>query len=436
MRFGLLTQWYDPEPGPAALPGVLARGLRDRGHDVQVLTGFPNYPSGEIADGYSLRARLDERLDDIAVRRVALYPNHDASAARRFANYASFGAAASVLGLGAMRGLDAVWVNYSPITVAWPMWAARYLLGLPQVVHVLDLWPDTVLASGFADDGSAYRHLSRPLHAWCRAMYRSASAVAYISPGVGPVLAQRGVDPARLHYVPMWADEKVFLPSTDDLRHELGLAADAVVLLYAGALGEAQGLDSLIEACARVIDPRFVAVIAGSGTSETALRRRAAELGTGNVRFIGRVPQERMTRLMSTADLSYVSLNTQPLAAVTMPSKTQAALAAGRALLIAADGDVHQVGAASGAALLARPGDPSDIARAIDDACAEGRSGLAARGRVGRRFYERTFSVELGVDSIEALLTAAANGSTRALASNSPTMTKTARSDRVTGAAR
>jgi hypothetical protein len=85
LRFGLLTQWYDPEPGPAALPGVLARGLRGRGHDVQVVTGFPNYPSGELAAGYKLKTKQDEWAEDVQVRRVALYPGHDIHAVRRIA---------------------------------------------------------------------------------------------------------------------------------------------------------------------------------------------------------------------------------------------------------------------------------------------------------------------------------------------------------------
>src|SRR5450756_1458513 len=98
MRVGLLTQWYDPEPGPAALPGVLARGLVARGHEVQVLTGFPNYPTGVVAAGYRMRRVLDEVVDGVDVRRVALYPSHDASTVRRVTNYVSFGASAVVNG--------------------------------------------------------------------------------------------------------------------------------------------------------------------------------------------------------------------------------------------------------------------------------------------------------------------------------------------------
>ena len=411
MRIGLLTQWYDPEPGPAALPGVLARGLAARGHQVQVVTGFPNYPTGRVVSGYRIRSRLDERLEGVDVRRVALYPNHDASASRRLLNYTSFGASAAVLGASAFRQFDALWVNYSPITVALPMWLARYALGVPTVVHVLDLWPDTLFVSGLVEKSSLVRMATRSLHRWCSGMYQAAHAIAYISPSVGAVLHARGVASEKLHYVPMWADEDVFRPSALDLRSRLGLTNENIVLLYAGALGEAQGLHSLVEACAHVKDPRFVALIAGSGTAEASLRSRTEQLGAAHVRFIGRVPQQDMTSLMATADLSYVGLRTHPLSAITMPSKTQAALAAGKAMLIAAEGDVARVGAESGAALLARPDDAAGIVSAIDEACALGRSGLAELGARARRYYERAFSARQGIEAIEALLSEAAETS-------------------------
>ena len=106
--------------------------------------------------------RLDERVGNVDVRRVAIYPQHDESAVRRAANYTSFGLSAMAFGIDALRGLDALWVNYSPITVAWPMWAARYGLRIPSVVHVLDLWPDTVLAGGLSRNRTLFRAVSAP----------------------------------------------------------------------------------------------------------------------------------------------------------------------------------------------------------------------------------------------------------------------------------
>lgn len=409
MRVGILTQWYPPEPGPAGLPGMLARGLLDRGHTVQVLTGFPNYPTGKIAAGYRMQRCMDEELDGVSVRRVALHLSHNSSAVARATNYASFGASAVVSGITALEGVDALWVNASPITVAWPMWAARMGMKIPSVVHILDLWPDTLRVSGFAHSGPLFPPAEWFLNAWCNSMYRSANSVAYISPGMGQILQRRGVPVEKLEYVPMWADETVFRPSSGDLRAELGLAPEAIVLLYAGALGEAQGLSTLIDACAQITDSRFICLIAGSGISENSLRERARSSGAACVRFLGRFPQERMTALMATCDLSYVGLRPHALSRITMPSKTQASLAAGRALLVAGEGDVAEVARQSGAGWAVNPGDADAIRAAIRAACDLGRDGLHTVGTQARQFYEETFSVDQGVGRLESLLERAAD---------------------------
>lgn len=407
MRFGLLTQWFDPEPGPAALPGVLARGLSDRGHDVQVVTGFPNYPSGKIAAGYKVRRATDEIVGGIDVRRVALYPSHTASAAGRLTNYGSFGLSALASGLTPLRKCDAVWVNYSPITIAAPMLAVRHAFGIPVVSHVLDLWPDTLFATGFGREGGLTSASRKFLDRWCSAMYAASDSVAYIAPSVGAILRDRGVPDDKLRYVPMWADEQVFHPSDHSLRRQLGIAESSIVLLYAGAMGPAQGLATLIDALDRVRDPRLVCLIAGSGISEVSLRNQAAA-SEADIRFIGRVPQESMTALMATADIAYIGLRAHEHSTATMPSKTQATLAAGRAALVAAAGDVRQVLLESGAGIPADPGSPSSVADAVRSAIAEGRGKLGARGARGREYYERTFSVDTAVGSIESLLTDAA----------------------------
>lgn len=414
MRVGILTQWYDPEPGPAALPGVLARGLEQRGHDVRVLTGFPNYPSGEVAPGYRIRRSMREVQDGVALHRVALYPSHSSSTVERMANYGSFGLSAAVNGIPSMRGLDAMWVNYSPVTVGLAMFAARYGLAVPQVTHVLDLWPDTLQAVGRMGSSLPARAVHGALDGWCRMMYAASTSVAYISPGVGQVLHQRGVPDKKLHYVPMWADEALYRPGGPDLRSKLGLSDDQIVLLYAGTLGGAQALESLIDACALVTNPAFVCLIAGSGTEEERLRRRAASAGATNVRFLGRLPQDQMPRLMATSDLTYVGLRPHPLSAITMPSKVQAGLASGRAILAAVEGDVARVVTESNAGFTADPLDARSIAASIREACLLGRPVLNDMGRVGRAYYERTFSVNQGVSRIESLLFAAAEQRTGA----------------------
>lgn len=406
MHVGMITQWYDPEPGPAALPGALARGLVHRGHAVTVLTGFPNYPSGKIADGYSQSARQVEEREGVRVVRTPLYANHDASAVRRIANYGSFAASATALGAWSLKDVDALYVNYSPITTAVPMWAAQVMSRAKVVLDVSDLWPDTMLAAGLGGGGRLHDLASPLLHAWTNAMYSSSDSVTYISPGVGEILEGRGVPAEKLHYIPKWTNQEVPPGTGRSMRGELGIAEGTLVITYAGTIGEAQGLDSLVEAMRRVTHLDAVCLVAGSGTAEAALRSRAE--GMGNVQFLGRLPFERMPDLLATTDLGYVSLSDHPLSPVTMPSKTQANLAAGVPLLVSAPGDLaqvvrqHQVGFATG------PEDASGVAGLIQKAVAMSAEERRAMAMRARTVYEQQFSLERGVSAYELLLQRAA----------------------------
>ncbi len=111
MRILLLTQWFDPEP--MSFKGLaFARELVKRGHEVEVLTGFPNYPGGKVYPGYRVRPWRREVMDGIRINRVARYPSHDGSGARRALNYASFATTAASLGPLLVRKPDVVYVHH------------------------------------------------------------------------------------------------------------------------------------------------------------------------------------------------------------------------------------------------------------------------------------------------------------------------------------
>jgi len=120
LRILLLTQWFDPEPTFKGL--AFARALTARGHTVEALTGFPNYPGGRVYDGYRVRVRQRETIDGIRVTRVPLYPSHDGSSVRRIANYASFAACATLLGPFSVSKPDVVYVYHPPGTIGLPAW--------------------------------------------------------------------------------------------------------------------------------------------------------------------------------------------------------------------------------------------------------------------------------------------------------------------------
>jgi colanic acid biosynthesis glycosyl transferase WcaI len=403
MRLGLLSQWYEPEP--ARIAPVLARELAVRQHAVRVLTGFPNFPEGRLYEGYRMRWRRDEVVSGVPVRRVALYPSHSRSTAGRLANYGSFALSSSAWGTGWFKEVGGLWVQFWP-SIGLPMWLIKARYRPRVVLHVMDLWPESLHASGFGGSMEPTGWLARGLDRMLALTYDVADSIACISRAQIEMLAQRGVPRSRLSHAPVWADETVFYPSArnEALAARLGVQGKTV-LLYAGSLGDAQGLDVLIEACENLSDePTFQCLIAGAGVAEADLRDRAQKKHLANVTFLGRWPTSGMPALMSIGDVHLVSLRLDPIAALTMPSKVPATLACAKPLIVVGLGEVAEVVNRSGAGWTCVPGDRTALEGTIRAAVAAGPSALRGLGQRARTFYENEFAVGIGVQRVEQLL--------------------------------
>jgi colanic acid biosynthesis glycosyl transferase WcaI len=400
----MLSQWFGPEPGAATVPTVLANGLVDRGHDVRVLTGFPNYPTGRVYPGYrqSLRFRETPR-ERLELRRVPLYASHDQRAAQRALNYTSFAGSALALGARDLADRDAIWVYNSPATVPLVADRVRRRRGVPYLLHIMDVWPDSVLDSGMLSGGRAADAVDRILTSMVRKGYDGASKIAVISPGQIDLLVSRGVPSRLLSYCPVWADERVFFPRPTDRSKLPAAARDASkVLMYAGALGHVQGLDAAVRSAAAVRDTGLHLVLVGSGIAEDGLRSLATELGTDNIHFMGRRDPQEMGELGAAADVHLVSLADTPLLRLTMPSKLASVMAMGRPVILSGAGDAARVVAESGAGVVTDS--VGTLEQTLRDVAACGPSELEAWGRAGRDYYEKQFSEAHGIAHVEAML--------------------------------
>jgi glycosyltransferase involved in cell wall biosynthesis len=404
MRIGLISQWYDPEVG-AVIPGTIARTLSSQGHQVEVLTGLPNYPTGRIYAGYRLRHYQREVLDGVTVHRAPLYASHDSHPGRRAANYLTFAAAASVVGLSALRHVDATLVYSAPATAALPALVLHRARRIPYVLLIQDIWPQSVTASGFLRDSSS-RWVERGLQRFCDTVYRRAASIAVTSPGMADLVAARGIDERKIAVVPNCADETHFHPveRDPDLVRELGPFRPFTVM-YAGNLGEVQGLDVLVEAADLLRSHRQVGfVLVGGGVAEQRLRRMVVERGLDNVRFVAPQPITRMAQVLALGDVQLVTLRDLPLFRSTLPSKLQATLAAGRPIIAAVRGDAAAVVAASGAGITVPPGSSAQLAAAILETSALSVQERRDLGDAGRRYYETHLSRRQGVARLSALV--------------------------------
>ncbi|ANH38186.1 putative glycosyl transferase [Nocardioides dokdonensis FR1436] len=404
MKIAFITQWYDPEVGSAALPGAIVRALVRRGHSVEVITGFPNYPTGEIYAGYKVRPYSREVIRGVTVHRVPLYPSHDGSALRRVLNFLSFMLSVSSLGaLLARRGQVAL-VYSTPGTVGMAGLVLRRLLGRPFVLFIQDVWPDTVTATGMLP-ARFVKPSEWLLHRFCNATYRAAGHIAVISPGMKTLLLKRGVPADKVSVVFNWVDEEVFRPRHGKARE----ASSPLEVMYAGNIGDVQGLDTALRAVAAAsAQADIVLRIIGTGVALESLIALAAELDISDrVRFEGPRLLDQMAEVMASADVQLVCLKDDPLFALTMPSKIQAILACGRPILTCAPGDAAALSVESGAGWACPAGDVEGLARLMVEASRLSARALADRGRAGRQFYESHLSAIAGSESLEIALSKA-----------------------------
>ncbi len=409
LRVALVCQWYPPEPTPQ--PAWIAEGLSEHLHEVLVLTGMPNYPSGQVAHGYRAWWPRRERIHGVGVHRTPLYPSHDGNAVRRILNYVSWALSSSAMGQGTLRKTDVALVYSSPATAALPAMLARRLWRTPYVLLVQDVWPDSVFDSGFLN-GKAAQFAHRVLSTFVNAAYRGADHVCVISPGMVDLLADRGVPREKLSVVYNWVE----VTSTPDLqqakafRDSLGIGSHDFLLMYAGNHGSAQGLDSAIDAFTALPpgSSRHL-VLVGEGTQKAMLRQRAD--GHPNIHFVDPQARDAMPHLMAGADAQLVSLADRPLFAVTMPSKLQSVLAAGTPVLVSARGDAAKTVEHCGAGLTVEPGSAQQLGVAVERLAGLRPDERHAMGRRGRLHYESTMSRRVGVPRLASILQRAAAGS-------------------------
>jgi glycosyltransferase involved in cell wall biosynthesis len=393
VRVTLLTQYYPPEVGaPQARIAALARGLSARGAEVTVHTCFPHYPAGAIQPPYRNRLLSRERdRGGARLLRSAVYPAANRGFARRLAGHVSF--AASALATARAAGpADVVVVETPPLFLAGAAIPYARISGARLVVNVADLWPDSAIELGALRSPAAIRG-ARAVE---RAAYRAATAITCPTEGIVVSLEQRPESAGKV---------SLMRPAVDLERFAPAAAAPAngrpVRLLYAGTVGMAAGLDTLVEAAEELERtagaPAIEVVIAGDGAEGARLRARLADCGPANVRMLGTVPSERIPGLYKDSDLAVVMLRDRPIFHGALPTKMLEAMAAGRPVILSARGESARLIESEGAGVVVEPENPAALAATVTELAAD-PSRRAHLGAAGRRAVERRFGRDAWLD--------------------------------------
>ena len=400
MRILIVTQYFWPENFRI---NDLVSGLVDRGHQVTILTGKPNYPDGCVFSDFR------KNPDDFSVYRNSQIVRVPMLARGRgdfrlAMNYLSFALSASCIGLWRLRGqgFDAIFAyEPSPITVGIPAAVMRAVKKAPLAFWVLDLWPETLEAIGMVRS----KYLLKLVGGLVAAIYRRCDLILAQSKSfVGGIFKYAG-NQARVEYFPSWADSALSMQNVLPAS-EVPVKPGAFNILFAGNVGDAQDFPTILSAAELLRDhPNIRWLIVGDGRQAEWVRNEISIRGLQpNVLMLGRHPVERMPSFFKCADALMVSLKDEPIFAMTLPGKLQAYLVSGIPILAMLNGEGADIVRRARAGLTCPAGDHEALAGAVLKLYRMSAEERRVMGVNGVEMGALEFSRDKLIDQLEAWL--------------------------------
>ena len=402
MRILVLSQYFWPE---SFIINDIVRTLDEQGHQVVVATGKPNYPDGKVFEGYRAGGTQRERyLGRIEVLRVPLWPRGHGGAKNLVLNYLSFVFSGLLCLPWMLRGrqFDAILVFApSPITQAIPAILLKWLKKAKLALWVQDLWPESLSATGFVRNP----YLLGAVGWMVRAIYRPCDTLLVQSRAFVEPVAHYA-DRAKIQYYPNSIDvssRKAAGPVSSEL---LELLEQHFCVVFAGNLGTAQALDTLVQAAVQLRgdEPQIRLVLVGSGSRLGWLKSQQQALGLDNLLLPGRFPMDAMPQIFERASALLVSLNDEPAFAQTIPSKIQAYLAAGRPIIACMNGEGARVVCEANAGLATPAEQVQPLVANIRHMKALTDEARMLMGRSGKAYFDAHFEMASQVRRLVEIL--------------------------------
>lgn len=395
-----VTPYYPPEiSAPAVRISETAMRLVKRGHQVTVLTTFPNFPYGVIPPEYRGRVMQREEREGVDIVRVWSYASPNKGFLPRILGQLSFGCLAAFLGWKAVGNPDVIIVESPPLFDAIAGRILARLKHCPFIFMVADLWPEAAIQMGVLQNNLLIR-----LSEWLEwSTYQRAELVWVVSEGVRDLLIQRGLPPERIFLLTNGVDTTLFHPTPQvKARAALGWD-DRFTVLYAGTHGLAHGLATILRAAEQMQDYSDIHLIfVGDGAAKAELITQAERKSLKNVTFLAAQPHDRLPLLLAAADICLVPLRKVALFETTLPVKMFEVMACSRPIVLSAEGKARQlVEQEAEAAIAVEPENAEAIVSAILY-LREHPEEAEALGQRGRRYVEARFDREQLTTRLEA----------------------------------
>lgn len=388
MKILFVKQLFTPEPSARSLD--FATALVAEGHQVQVLTSFPSYPYGKVYDGYKQRLYHKETVEGVDLIHLPIYPDQSKSSLKRIFNYISYLVSVMFIGVFLVRKADVAFAYHGATTVGLAACFIRFFRRIPFVYDINDIWPDTLVATGMLKN----KRLLGVVNYCCNFVYKRAAHITVLSHGFKNKLIDRGVPKDKITVIHHWSRDPIYDGQVSDSVKKEYFPSDKINFLFAGNIGAAQSMISVVKAFAKSSD-RVNLILLGSGVELENLKKYVNDEKVTNVKFHPRVDSSEVSKYLKSADVLLVHLKNEPLFEITIPSKILAYLKTGKPILIGIKGDAASFIEQSNAGIACIPDDINDIQDKIKLLAEMSKKELTDMGDRAEQFYKENLAIDI-----------------------------------------
>ena len=399
MRILVITQYFWPENFRV---NDLCLELKNRGNDITVLTGKPNYPSGKFNETYSFFTKNIEFWKGIKIYRANLIPRGNSSSLRLFLNYLSFSLFASFKLFSINDNYDKV-IAYqlSPGTIGFPAVIAKIKFKSKLYFYIQDLWPESLIEAG----GIKSKIILRIINSMMSCFYSNSNKIIVQSEGFIPFLQKKGIPRIKLNYLPNTVEP--FYKPEPIIKEYKDKFPKGFNILFAGNLGIAQDFDTIIDAADILYKKGYQInwIIIGNGRGKLKMIEKIKKLQiTSQFYFFGTLPTEEMPFYFACADLLLVSLKKSLIFSLTIPSKVQSYMACGKPIIGNIDGITSKVINDAQAGLCSNSGDFKNLANNVELFYIKSPQELKNYSKNSYFYFQKNFERKIVYDKLISIL--------------------------------
>lgn len=307
IRILFLTHYFPPETGGAAARiSGLTKWLAEFGHQVSVITGYPNYPMGRVFPDYKGSNKEFEVIDGVNVHRVNVFPGSYKSILIRLLNYLTLLITSLLIGIKKRNQFDIIIASSPPLTIGLLGRILSKIYRIPWIFDIRDIWPDVGIEAGIIKENSFVDRISGKL---ARYLYKHSDHITPVTGSKKEKITGYRVDDKKISVVENGIDSDIIEKAENiDWRSDYNLN-EKFILTYAGLIGKAQGVEYIVETANLLQDDKDIHfLIVGEGINKMELFERATNLNLTNVTFIDLQPKEAIPSLLKTSDVGLVPL--------------------------------------------------------------------------------------------------------------------------------